>query len=272
MSSREPFDEPDGLDGPDEPDESGVPAELSVPGGLDALEAELLALGDELDVPAPPPADVAAAVRARLAAAPPAPAPRAPAPHAPVRRRTRWKVVAAVVIAVVAITAATPQGRAAVVRVLRFAGVEFQIGDTPPPPVRTTAPIPGEHPADTTPFPVRTPEALGAPERTTVADHGRVVSMFWPGGVRLDQFDGTLDPVFFKKLGPPWPDYVKVAGRTAWWIPGAHPLGYLTREDGTELPLRQAEPTLVWQQGTTGYRLEGLRTSDEAVRVAESLE
>lgn len=159
MSSREPFDEPDGPDGPDE---SGVPGELSGPGGLDALEAELLALGDDLDVPAPPPADV--------------------------------------------------------------------------------------------------------------ADHGRVVSMFWPGGVRLDQFDGTLDPVFFKKLGPPWPDYVKVAGRTAWWIPGAHPLGYLTREDGTELPLRQAGPTLVWQQGTTGYRLEGLRTSDEAVRVAESLE
>ncbi|TMR95665.1 hypothetical protein EJK15_27710, partial [Nonomuraea basaltis] len=139
MSSREPFDE---------------------------LEAELLALGDLIDVPSPPPAEMAAAVRARLEATAPAPGSEratgepttgegpdpAHGPHAmPVRphprtpgrrgdgrrparrgRRARWKIVTAVVLVVVAITAATPQGRAAVAKILRFAGIELQIGDTTP--------------------------------------------------------------------------------------------------------------------------------------------
>ncbi|MEU0566768.1 hypothetical protein ABZ297_15445, partial [Nonomuraea sp. NPDC005983] len=86
---------------------------------FDDLEAELTALGAALDVPTPPQADVAAAVRARLTAD--APAPRddagAPAPRrsgrgtaaapGPRGRRARWKVVTAVLLAVVAITAAT---------------------------------------------------------------------------------------------------------------------------------------------------------------------
>ncbi|MEV4353031.1 hypothetical protein [Nonomuraea sp. NPDC049625] len=260
MSSREPFDD---------------------------LESELLALGDLLDVPVPPPADVAAAVRARLEAPDEASRGEVPDPahgltrtHSPSpvrRRRARWKVVTAVVLVVIAITAATPQGRAAVVRILRFAGIELRIGDTPPKAVTGVTPLPYEHPVDRdglkaeVKFQVRTPKALGGPERTTVSDRGRVVSMFWPGGVRLDQFDGGLDPVLFKKLGPPWPDYTKVGPYQAWWVPGAHPLGYLSRQDGTEIPLRQAGPTLIWQQDALNYRLEGVKTEEEAVRVATSL-
>ncbi|MEV5496469.1 hypothetical protein AB0M50_13840 [Nonomuraea fuscirosea] len=286
---------------------------------FDDLEAELLALGDLLDTPAPPPpADVAAAVRARLEQPDPAvtdsatdpatdpaagldpdpdPGPVAgPGPedgpdpaHGPIavpvrphsrvpgRRGRRWAVVAAVVAVVIAVTAATPQGRAAVAYILRFAGIELRVGDTPPPPVTTTAGLPGEHTvppsavAGQARFPVRTPAALGPPQRVTVADGGRVVSMFWPDGVRLDQFDGAMDPYFFKKLGPPYPDHILVGGRSAWWLPGAHPLGYIRRQDGTEVPLRQAAPTLVWQQGTLNYRLEGAADKEEAVRVAESL-
>ncbi|MEU6777687.1 hypothetical protein ABZ912_00695 [Nonomuraea angiospora] len=248
---------------------------------FDDLEAELLALGDLLDVPAPPPADVAAAVRARLEA--PDEAAHGPVsgparPHSPVRRRrARWKVVTAVVLVVIAITAATPQGRAAVVRILRFAGIELRIGDTPPKAVTTVTPLPYEHTVDQdglkaeVKFQVRTLKALGEPERTTVSDKGRIVSMFWPGGVRFDQFEGVLDPVLFKKLGPPWPDYTKVGPYQAWWVPGAHPLGYLSRPDGTEIPLRQAGPTLIWQQDALNYRLEGVKTEEEAVRVATSL-
>ncbi|MFI7705644.1 hypothetical protein [Nonomuraea sp. NPDC049480] len=286
MSSREPFEE---------------------------LEAELLALGDLLDVPAPPPADVAAAVRARLEptsqptspAAEPSttPGPVGPpgdaesgggpdpahGPHAtPVRphtraprrrgRQTRWKVVTAVVVAVIAITAATPQGRAAVVKILRFAGIELQIGGTPPPPVTTTADLPGERtvPPSEVPsrarFQTRTPSRLGAPERTSVSDNGRVVSMFWPDGIRLDQFDGTMDPYFFKKLGPPFPDFVDVGPYQAWWLPGEHPLGYIQRQDGSTVPLRQAAATLIWQQDGVNYRLEGVRTKEEAIRIAASLQ
>ncbi|MGR6924128.1 hypothetical protein ACU635_58530 [[Actinomadura] parvosata] len=267
---------------------------------FDAIESELTALGDLLDVPAaPPPADVAAAVRARLEADAPAdvrarpesdahasargrpgPASREDEPVRPSRRRrrTRWAVVAAVVVAVITVTAATPQGRAAVERILRFAGIEIEVGRTTPPPVTTTTTgLPGEHevsradlPAQVK-FPVRAPAALGEPRRVTVSENGRVASMFWPGGIRLDQFDGTMAPFFFKKLGPPAPEYTRVNGREAWWIPGEHPLGYIPREDGTQVPLRQAAATLIWQQDGVNFRLEGAGSIKEAVRIASSI-
>ncbi|GAA2215080.1 hypothetical protein GCM10009850_105470 [Nonomuraea monospora] len=284
---------------------------------FDEIEAELTALGDLLDVPEPPPSsDVAAAVRARLeppaattpaATTPDASAPDASAPgagpdpaHGPItgpvrpptrtdspapgrrdgarRRRTRWTVIAAVVIAVITVTAATPQGRAAVVQILRFAGIEIEIGETTPPPVTTTTPLPGEHEVpradvqNQAKFQVKTPTALADPERVTVADGGRVVSMYWPGGLRLDQFDGTVTPFFFKKLGPPAPEYTRVNGREAWWIPGEHPLGYIPREDGTQVPLRQAAATLLWTRDGLNFRLEGAKSMAEAVRIASSVE
>ncbi|MEU4516125.1 hypothetical protein AB0G05_42095 [Nonomuraea wenchangensis] len=280
----------------------------------DALESELLALGSLLDVPTPTPAtDMAATVRARLTHPDPAaPDPSVPAqpdpnlsappqpdmPAAPAdpgrgaargrrrpggrslqgRRRRRWVVVVAVVAVVVAVTAATPQGRAAVEQILRFAGVELRVSDTPPPPLTTTAPLPGERavapeelPALAR-FPVRTPTRLGPPQAATVSDGGRVVSMFWPGGIRLDQFDGEMSPYFFKQLGPPFPTHVDLGGAAeGWWLGGEHPLGYLSRADGTAVPLRQAAPTLIWTSGGVNHRLEGVRTAREAAEIAASL-
>ncbi|MEV0826273.1 hypothetical protein [Nonomuraea rubra] len=290
MNSHEPFDEP-----------SNEPFDESSGEPFGELEAELTALGGLLDVPGPPPpADLAAAVRARLGQ--PAQAPDDPygtsgpdPAHGPVsgpvrpparrdsraparrRRRARWAIVAAVVVAVVTVTAATPQGRAAVTQILRFAGIEIELGGTTPPPVTTTAAPPGEHEvplpdvAAQARFQVRTPAALGPPDRVTVADGGRLVSMFWPGGIRLDQFDGTVSPFFFKKLGPPTPEYTRVNGREAWWIPGEHPLGYIPRQDGPPVPLRQAAATLIWQQDALNFRLEGTKSMAEAVRVASSI-
>ncbi|MED7927713.1 hypothetical protein SMD20_25865 [Nonomuraea sp. LP-02] len=283
MSSHDPYD-------PDTPD-----THADAP---DALEAELLALGSLLDVPAPAPAtDMAATVRARLthpdgvSASPDPGGPAAPADPArggrrgPVRpggrsrRRRRWAVVVAVVAVVVAVTAATPQGRAAVVKILRFAGVELRVSDTPPPPLTTTAPLPGERAVAPEELPalarfrVRTPSRLGPPQAATVSDGGRVVSMFWPDGIRLDQFDGEMSPYFFKQLGPPFPTYVEKVGDGAegWWVGGEHPLGYLRRADGTAVPLRQAAPTLIWTSGGVNHRLEGVRTAREAAEIAASL-
>ncbi|GAB2964600.1 hypothetical protein ACFMQL_17480 [Nonomuraea fastidiosa] len=268
MSSRDPHEGDEPYARPERREEQAE---------YEAIEAELRALGDLLDPPAPAPADVAAAVRARLTTPAPDTSQAGGTEDVPERRRrmrpARWKVAAAVVVAVAALVAATPQGRAAVERVLRFAGIELRVGDATPPPVTTTAPLPGEHtvaPADV-PRLARTPAALGPPRRTTVSDGGRVVSMFWPGGIRLDQFVGTMDPIMFKKLGPPYPDFAEVGGRTAWWIEGEHPLGYIKRDDGTEVPLRQAGPTLIWQHGMLTLRLEGLESKEEAVRIAESL-
>ncbi|MEO3875349.1 hypothetical protein ABGB18_41760 [Nonomuraea sp. B12E4] len=299
---------------------------MNSPEPYDDLEAELLALGDLLDVPSPPPADVAAAVRARLESTPgstpgstpestsedgtrepaeddegpdpehgpftgtvgPRPGSVGPRPGTPGRRddsrrpparrgrRARWKIVAAVVIVVIAVTAATPQGRAAVAHILRLAGIEIQLGATPPEPVTTTAPLPGERtisgqePPRGVTFQIMRPAELGAPQRTTVADGNRIVSMFWPGGIRFDQFQ-EMDAFFFKKLAPPMPEYTRVGPYMAWWLSGEHPLGYIKRQDGTEVPLRQAAATLIWQQGSVSYRLEGVKTREEAVRIAGSL-
>ena len=297
---------------------------------FDDLAAELTALADFLDVPNPPPDNVAAAVRARLEPTPGTPAtpqvtpgaapeatpevtpgaapeatpevtpeagtkaapevpgvrrhPPAPGrrdderrPAAQRKRRARWQIVAAIVLAVIAITAATPQGRAAVRAILHYAGIELRLGDSTPQPVTTPTPLPGEHtvaPADLAEqvrFPIKTPTELGAPQRATVSDNGRVASMFWPDGIRLDQFEGTPSPYFFKTMGPPWPENIQVAGVTAWWLGGPHPLGYIKREDGTSVPLRQAEPTLIWQSDTVCYRLEGAGTKERAAEIAATL-
>ena len=275
--------------------------------GFDDLEAELIALGDSLDVPMPLPGDVASAVRARLQADHPAtnppqtdhpatdspqtdqpatnppqadqPAPASPKGRPrkrPARRRARWKIVTAAILAVIAVTAATPQGRAAVVTILDYAGIELRFGDRTPAPA-APASLPGERavaPEDLpalVKFPIKTPRSLGPPEHATVSDNGRVASMFWPDGVRLDQFDGAPSPYFFKQIGPPWPEDIQVADVTGWWVGGRHPLGYIKRDDGTEVPLRQAEPTLIWQVGSVGYRLEGAGTKERAAEIGSSL-
>lgn len=242
---------------------------------FDDLEAELLALGDALDVPAPPPpADVAAAVRARLES--PVPGAAREARPAPRRRRARWKIVTAVVLVVIAITAATPQGRAAVATILRYAGIELRIGEPAPAPTSGPSPLPGERtvkPGDLpglVRFPVRTPAALGEPDEVRVSDHGRVVSMFWKG-VRLDQFDGGLSPVFLKEIGAPWPEEVTIGTGQGWWITGEHRLSYLKRDDDTALPLRTAAQTLIWERDGIGYRLEGAKDKDTAAGIAASL-
>ncbi|WP_157254672.1 hypothetical protein [Nonomuraea typhae] len=252
--------------------------------GAHDLEAELMALGDAIDVPTPPPSDVAAAVRARLeradglAAHPPAPGRRDDVTRRPgaARRRRRWVITAVVLAVVVAITAATPQGRAAVAHILRLAGIELRITETPPPALSTQNPLPGEHTVEPGELPsevafrVGTPAVLGPPKEVRVGDEGRIVSMFWDG-VRLDQFQGGYSPVFFKEMGEPWPENVPLRYGEAWWITGTHRLSHLKRGDDTLLPLRMVEQTLIWQRDGVGYRLEGVKDRARAAEIANSL-
>lgn len=232
----------------------------------DDLEAELLALGEALDVPAPPPpADVAAAVRTRL---------ETPVPVR--RRRRRWRLVTAIVLVVIAITAATPQGRAAVAQILRYAGIELSIGGERSTPPATPQPIPGERGSSLqearklAKFPIKVPAELGEPTEVRVSDGGRVVSMLWPQGVRLDQYNGQLELVFRKELGPPWPEEVMVGQVRGWWISDKHQLDYLPG-DGSKVRLRVAGPTLAWHDGPVGLRLEGVTDLTRALRIANSM-
>ncbi|MGW4644470.1 hypothetical protein ACWEN6_38525 [Sphaerisporangium sp. NPDC004334] len=236
------------------------------------LEAELLALGEALDIPAPPPADVARSVRARLEQSGRSPETRRPA------RRPRWRWVAAgVAVVVAALLGLTPQGQAAVAHVLRLAGVEVHVGEPGPLPSGVPSPLPGERRVtldrarELVAFPVRVPAELGEPDDVRVSDEGRVLSLFWPG-TRLDAYDGTLEVVWRKDLPGPFPDQVTVGSSPGWWVSGPHGLTYMPRVGaGSEPVRRRAASTLIWQQDQTGYRLEGPATSAQALRIATSL-
>ena len=174
-----------------------------------AVEAELRELGRELDVP--PAASLTAAVRQRLEG------PAARRPH-PARRREGilrlwrpgWRAALVVVAVLLAVLVATPQGRAVVTHVLRFAGIELQQEPGPAPSPRSAAALPGERRMPLAEarrhvsFPILVPAALGRPSEVVVSDGGRVVSLIYrrtPHGlVRMDEFAGHLDPVFFQKF------------------------------------------------------------------------
>ena len=260
-----------------------------------ALESELRAAGRELDVP--PAGDPAAAVRRRLAAASePAsrPFPSRGTPPLPRRgtslpRRFGWRAALVALAACLAVLIATPQGRAVIMHVFRFAGVEVRQEPSP-------APTPGTGgslgPGGSMPsqrrmplalarrqvrFPLLVPAALGPPGRVLVSDGGRVASLIYPrtahGEVRVDEFAGRLDQVFFEKtVGLGTVTRVRVDGATGLWIRGPHALGYITR-DGTPAaaPARLTTgSTLVWGTGQTALRLEGSLSEHAALTIARS--
>jgi hypothetical protein len=236
------------------------------------LEAQLVELGETLHVPAPPPAEVARAVRARL---------EDPREGSRPARTRLWpsprKAAAAVAVFLAVLVAATPQGRAAVVSVLRFAGVEIEVHDSQDLPGPLPTGLPGPLPSERrvtldqarreVAFLIAVPAALGDPADVRIADGGRVVTLLWPG-VRLDEYDGTLGVVFRKDLGPPWPE--QITGIQGWWIQQPHALSYMPVRGGAPEEERVAGPTLIWQHGMVGLRLEG-PDRDEALRIANSV-
>ncbi|MQA85498.1 MAG: hypothetical protein GEV03_12930 [Streptosporangiales bacterium] len=241
------------------------------------LEAELRELGRRLDVPPAP--DVADAVRAQLAG----PEDDAPAtPRRPLTRRPRPRhLAAAAVVLLAAVVVGTPMGRAAVVEVLRFAGVEVRQEPRPTP--RPTGPgmLPGETRTSLeearrrAAFPVYVPEALGRPEAVTVSDGDppRVVSLLYRDGrVRLDEFDGRPSPYFEKFAGRADAKMVRIGDRRALWVRGPHEVVYADRTGRTRTgSARLAANTLVWQTDGVTLRLEGDFAPNRAIAVARSV-
>jgi hypothetical protein len=236
------------------------------------VERDLRALADTIVVPEPP--DVRAAVRARIETG-------SPTTQAIRTPRPRW--VAAVIAALLAIgLAASPQARAAVAEMFRFAGVDVRWGsNADDAPVVPETPLPGADPTDLAGareqagFEIAVPSLLGEPDRVVVADDARVVSLLYDlpqHPIRLDEFDGSLEPVFAKTVevtGVSAP----VDGERGWWLPGPHTVHYVDR-DGVvrEETARLATSTLIWESGGVSYRLEADVSKAEAVRIAESLE
>ncbi|MFF4812933.1 hypothetical protein ACFY03_32445 [Micromonospora chersina] len=240
---------------------------------MDDLERELRDLATWLETPDVP--DVRDRVRARLAA--------------PARRRRRWRRWLAAALAALLI-AALPPGRAAiadaVAGLLRFSGVVVETTQAPAPPTGVPSPLPSQRSVTLDEarrhvrFPIRVPAALGAPEQVLVADPDgtgtyRVATLLYRGGaLRLDAFDGSLDPVFHKQLGGgPGVEWVTVDGDFAVWISRPHELAYIDRAGVERVETaRLAAATLIWEDAGVSYRLEGQLTRDAAVGIAASLD
>ncbi|KRB44037.1 MULTISPECIES: hypothetical protein [unclassified Terrabacter] len=263
-----------------------------MPDHLD-LEDELVALGRTL-VTEPPGADLATLVLARLDAEPPpvpqreavAPVPAAPRPTRVMTHRLGWAAAAVVVL----VLALVPPVRAAVVELLRIGGIVVREVPTPAPTPSTTSRATGTSTSGAPATPVTlgqaehlvgadigAPTALGPPTSVTVTHDGRVAELVWgpgAGTTRLDVFVGSLSWGYLKTV---WEAVTPttVADHEAVWLGSPHLVEWVDRVGGTHSePPRLAGPTLVWvvpsPAGDVTYRLEGVDTLTEALRVARS--
>jgi hypothetical protein len=245
-----------------------------------ALEAELRAAGRQLDVPRA--GDPTVAVRQRLGGRA-AGRRRGPVPGAGLLRRPTWRAVLVVAVAFLAALVATPQGRAVIGHVLRFAGVEVRQEPGPRLPPGGGGSLPGQRRESLdqarreAAFPVLVPAALGRPAEVLVSDHGRVVSLIYrraPHGLmRLDEYAGLVSPSIFEK-------FVRLSQVTAvevnhtqgLWIRGPHELVYIGR-DGTPVVASArltTGNTLIWGTGQAALRLEGNVGKTTALAIADS--
>ena len=246
------------------------------------MEAELRELGRGLDVP--PAASPIAAVRQRLEG-PGARVPRVAPWGTGIlgRWRPAWRAALVVVAVLAVLLAATPQGRAVVTHVLRFAGIELQQEPGPAPSPRSAAALPGERRMSLAEarhrvsFPILVPAALGRPDEVVVSDGGRVASLVYRrtphGEVRMDEFAGHVNPVFFQKfVYLARVTQVRVNGLKGLWIKGPHELLYITR-DGTPAAASArltTGNTLIWGTRQVALRLEGNLSRTAALAIASS--
>jgi len=246
-----------------------------------AVESELRAVGRDLEVP--PAGDLTAAVRHRLEERPVSRRHLLARGTGIPRRRLGWRAALVVAVAFLAALIATPQGRAAIIQVFRFAGVELRQG---PGPVRSpggSASLPGERRMSLeqarhqVSFPILVPAALGQPVEVVVSDGGRVVSLIYRrtpyGLVRMDEFAGYLDQVYFQKII----DFrdvtrVEVTGAKGLWIKGPHELVYITRDGTPAIASARLTTgnTLIWGTRQVALRLEGNLGKTAALAIANS--
>jgi hypothetical protein len=110
-----------------------------------------------------------------------------------------------------------------------------------------------------------------------VSDRGRVATLVYHhtayGQVRMDEFEGRLDTVVFKKFVYAH-DVVQVPldGRVAYWVKGPHEIVYVSRDgttDAASARLAQGN-TLIWDTGRVAVRIEGRFDKPDALAIASS--
>jgi hypothetical protein len=94
-------------------------------------------------------------------------------------------------------------------------------------------------------------------------------------GLFITEFQGSGDPVFFKKLlsNVSHLDFPAIGNGRGVWIEGPPHVMYYVDANGKPLKdtIRLAGNVLIWQQGKVTLRLEGLITELRALTVAESM-
>ncbi|HEX8007122.1 MAG TPA: hypothetical protein VF482_11915 [Trebonia sp.] len=252
----------------------------------DALVSELRALSPRLDVP--PAAEQATAVRQRLEAQQrPETRQRREARPQPIARwrarilYPRWRAALIVALTVVALAVAIPQSRAAIAHVLRLDGVELRQAPGPSPAPHPSLPgeqrMPLEQARQRVAFPILVPTRLGRPAAVTVSDGGRVATLIYDrtpyGQVRLDEFGGHLDPVYFEKfVQMGGVTEIRLNGTKGLWVAGPQVIVYV-RSDGTVVQASArltTGSTLIWGTPRVVLRLEGGFSKTAALAVAAS--
>jgi hypothetical protein len=231
----------------------------------------------------PPTPDIAGAVRARIARA-----------HRwPTNRAIRLAQAAAVILLVIIIvTLAVPDLRARAFDLLGIGAVRFVDEPTLTPGENATArPLATLAAADPlfdpahavtldearsrVDFPIRVPSALGVPDQVFLHDQRvPLVILIW-----TDPADPTEPPVSLHIIGPGILAFkynteqrieTRVNGRPAAWLVEPH-LFTLQPGDLDMVERVVNVNVLIWEEGDLTYRLEGVATRAEAVRIAESL-
>jgi hypothetical protein len=240
------------------------------------LVSELRALSPRLDLP--PAGEQASAVRQRLQAQP---RPRAAAHWRARILYPRWRAALIVALIISALALAIPQSRAVIVHVLRLDGVELRQEPGPAPALHPS--LPGEQrmsleqARQRVAFPILVPARLGPPAAVTVSDGGRVATLIYDrtpyGQVRLDEFDGHLDPVYFQKFVRPGSyTEVRLNRTTGLWVTGPQEIVYVNRDGKIVRASARltAGSTLIWGTPRVALRLEGGFSKAAALAVAAS--
>ena len=226
----------------------------------DSLADELRALGRTAVVP--PVADgLTTAVLERIA-------------EPPVRRtfadvvRSKWRALLALLAVLVAGALVTPPVRAAVAEWLNIGGVQAQpVGEGPtsaPPPPMVTGQLTLAEAAERAGFVPILPKALGQP--AGIEASAGMVAMSWDG-IRLEQFQAQLSPIYIKKY---YQTLENVDAVNGFWFSTPHEL-LLEDKTGSEQTLRIAGPTLVWVYDRLTFRLEGLADKGRATEIGQSV-